>query len=58
MTKLYVLDGCECHDNRVYATRALAEKAAEAENLTLMYSGSWNRVSVKEVELITNEEDL
>jgi hypothetical protein len=58
MTKLYVLDGCECHDNHVYATRALAEKAAETENLALMYSGSWNRVSVKEMELITNEEDL
>jgi len=58
MTKIYVLDGCECHDHRAYTTRELAEKAADAENLSLMYSGSWNRVYVKELELVSEEEDL
>lgn len=52
MTKVYIITGCDYNTTEVYTNKETAEKEAEKINYGLSMSGSWNKVSVEEVNLI------
>jgi len=55
--KGYIITGSEYTANKVYTSKAKAEKACAEENYCIGCSGSYRTVYVTEIEIDTEEEE-